>query len=134
METRFHPQHPGSRGNELHRQSHQGRSKTYVPDRSFLQAGGRRKAQNGIGKYARRPRDWVLDDLRLVCVIWFWGCKPETSVVEQRSYEPSCRHAICKASAPEDAVQRSGQRSTVMVGILIGTIGSVAEVRHADRW
>ena len=78
------------------------------------------------------PKILGLDDVRLYALsgIGVTNGKPETSVVEQRSYQPSCRHAIC---APEDAVQRSGQRSTVMVVILIGVIGSVAEVRHADR-
>jgi hypothetical protein len=101
------------------------RHSTHVPDRSILQPGEEAEGAKRYCKYASRPRNWGLTtfDWYALSGSGSGDHKPETSVVEQRSYQPSCRHAIYKASVPEDAVQRSGKRSTVMV-ILTGAIGS----------
>ena len=98
------------------------RSKTHVPDRSIAQPGRRRKA---LDKNARRPRDW---DVTTMMFSWVWyGCalsgsgeshRPETSVSSSDLMSTSCRHLICRASVPEEAVHRSGQRLMAMLVIL----------------
>ena len=96
------------------------RSKTHAPDRSVLAAG---EAAEGVGQERTPPKRLGRDDDGGVGYGYALSGsgeshRPETSVSSSDLMSTSCRHLICRASVPEEAVQRSGQRLMAMLVIL----------------